>query len=142
MYSSVFDKAPPAALRSPALALTTSLVASDDLDVSTHSMVTVETYYAAGTGGTGVELLPEVLMAGETVWSPAVSALNAGTPSGGAVTVEACATTYSAVAGKRTIHVPVYGATSFRVRVKETTGTSISAAGTCAILAVASRLGA
>ena len=140
MYSSVFDKAPPAALRSPALALTTSLVASDDLDVSTHSMVTVETYYAAGTGGTGVELLPEVLMAGETVWSPAVSALNAGTPSGGAVTVEACATTYSAVAGKRTLHVPVYGATRFRVQVKETG--SVVAAGTCGVLAVASRLGA
>ena len=137
----LFDKGAPQRLRATA-ALTTSLVASDALAVSTHSTVSIEVEYTAGTGGTGVEYLPEVLMAGESVWSPAVSALNAGTPSGGAVTIEACAATYSQGAGKRTIHVPVYGATSFRVRVKETTGTSISAAGTCAILAVASRLGA
>ena len=137
----LFDKGAPQRLRATA-ALTTSLVASDALAVSTHSTVSIEVEYTAGTGGTGVEYLPEVLMAGESVWSPAVSALNAGTPSGGAVTIEACAATYSQGAGKRTIHVPVYGATSFRVRVKETTGTCISSAGTCAILAVASRLGA
>lgn len=138
----LFDKGAPSRLRATSLALTTSLVASDPLDVSTHSMVSLETEYAAGTGGNGVEYLPEVLMAGETTWSPAVCALNAGTPSGGAVTVEACAVTYSAVAGKRTLHIPVYGATKFRVRIKETTATSISVAGTCGLLAVASRLGA
>ena len=137
----LFDKGAPSRLRTTA-ALTTSLVASDALPVSTHSTVTVEVEYTAGTGGTGVEYFTEVLMAGETVWSPAVSALSAGTPSGGAVTAEACAMTYSQVAGKRTLHIPVYGATSFRVRVKETTATSISVAGTCGILAVASRLGA
>jgi len=137
----LFDKGSPQRLRAVS-ALTTSLVASSELAVSTHSTVTVEVEYTAGTGGTGAEYLPEVLMAGESVWSPAVSALSAGTPSGGAVTAEACAMTYSQVAGKRTLHVPVYGATSFRVRVKETTATSISVAGTCGILAVASRLGA
>ena len=137
----LFDKGAPQRLRATA-ALTTSLVASDALAVSTHSTVSIEVEYTAGTGGTGVEYLPEVLMAGESAWSPAVSALNAGTPSAGAVTIEACAATYSQGAGKRTVHIPVYGATSFRVRVKETTATSISAAGTCAILAVASRLGA
>lgn len=137
----LFDKGSPQRLRTTA-ALTTSLVASDELAVSTHSYVSLEVKYAAGTGGTGVEYLPEVLMAGESVWSPAVSALSAGTPSGGAVTMEACAVTYSQGAGKRTLHIPVYGATKFRVRVKETTATSISAAGTCGILAVASRLGA
>lgn len=137
----LFDKGAPQRLRAVS-ALTTSLVASDALAVSTHSTVSIEVEYTAGTGGTGVEYLPEVLMAGESAWSPAVSALNAGTPSAGAVTIEACAATYSQGAGKRTVHIPVYGATSFRVRVKETTATSISAAGTCAILAVASRLGA
>jgi len=137
----LFDKSAPTTLRATS-ALTTSLVASDELAVPTHSTVTIEVEYTAGTGGTGVEYVPEVLMAGQSVWSPAVTALNAGTPSAGAVTIEACAATYSQVAGKRTLHVPVYGATRFRVRVKETTATSISVAGTCAILAVASRLGA
>jgi len=136
----LFDKGSPQRLRATATALTTSLVASSELAVSTHSTVSIEVEYTAGTGGTGVEYLPEVLMAGESVWSPAVSALNAGTPSGGAVTAEACAMTYSQVAGKRTLHIPVYGATSFRVRVKETG--AVAVAGTCGILAVASRLGA
>ena len=136
----LFDKGSPQRLRATATALTTSLVASDELAVPTHSTVTIEVEYTAGTGGTGVEYVPEVLMAGESVWSPAVSALNAGTPSGGAVTAEACAMTYSQVAGKRTLHIPVYGATSFRVRVKETG--AVAVAGTCGILAVASRLGA
>jgi hypothetical protein len=135
----LFDKSAPTRLRTTT-ALTTSLVASDELAVPTHSTVSLEVEYTAGTGGTGVEYLPEVLMAGESVWSPAVSALSAGTPSGGAVTMEACAVTYSQGAGKRTIHIPVYGATRFRVQVKEV-GT-VSAAGTCGILAVASRLGA
>lgn len=135
----LFDKGSPQRLRAVS-ALTTSLVASSELAVSTHSTVSIEVEYTAGTGGTGVEYLPEVLMAGETVWSPAVSALNAGTPSGGAVTAEACAMTCSQVAGKRTLHIPVYGATSFRVRVKETG--AVAVAGTCGILAVASRLGA
>lgn len=135
----LFDKGSPQRLRAVS-ALTTSLVASSELAVSTHSTVSIEVEYTAGTGGTGVEYLPEVLMAGESVWSPAVSALNAGTPSGGAVTAEACAMTYSQVAGKRTLHIPVYGATSFRVRVKETG--AVAVAGTCGILAVASRLGA
>ena len=135
----LFDKGSPQRLRTTA-ALTTSLVASSELAVSTHSTVSIEVEYTAGTGGTGVEYLPEVLMAGETVWSPAVSALNAGTPAAGAVTIEACAATYSQVAGKRTLHIPVYGATSFRVRVKETG--VVAVAGTCGILAVASRLGA
>ena len=135
----LFDKSSPQRLRTTA-ALTTSLVASSELAVSTHSTVTVEVEYTAGTGGTGVEYLPEVLMAGESVWSPAVSALSAGTPAAGAVTIEACAATYSQVAGKRTLHIPVYGATSFRVRVKEVG--AVTVAGTCGILAVASRLGA
>lgn len=135
----LFDKGSPQRLRTTA-ALTTSLVASSELAVSTHSTVSIEVEYTAGTGGTGAEYLPEVIMAGETVWSPAVSALNAGTPAAGAVTIEACAATYSQVAGKRTLHIPVYGATSFRVRVKETG--VVAVAGTCGILAVASRLGA
>ena len=135
----LFDKGSPQRLRTTA-ALTTSLVASSELPVSTHSTVTVEVEYTAGTGGTGVEYLPEVLMAGESVWSPAVSALSAGTPAAGAVTIEACAATYSQVAGKRTLHIPVYGAASFRVRVKEMG--AVAVAGTCGILAVASRLGA
>lgn len=135
----LFDKGSPQRLRATA-ALTTSLVASSELAVSTHSTVSIEVEYTAGTGGTGAEYLPEVIMAGETVWSPAVSALNAGTPAAGAVTIEACAATYSQVAGKRTLHIPVYGATSFRVRVKETG--VVAVAGTCGILAVASRLGA
>ena len=90
----LFDKGAPQRLRTTA-ALTTSLVASSELAVSTHSTVSIEVEYTAGTGGTGVEYLPEVLMAGESVWSPAVSALNAGTPAAGAVTIEACAATYS-----------------------------------------------
>lgn len=135
----LFDKSSPQRLRTTA-ALTTSLVASSELAVSTHSTVSIEVEYTAGTGGTGAEYLPEVLMAGESVWSPAVSALSAGTPAAGAVTIEACAATYSQVAGKRTLHIPVYGATSFRVRVKEVG--AVTVAGTCGILAVASRLGA
>ena len=135
------DKSAPVRLRATADALTTSLVASDAIDVSTHSMVTVETDYTAGTGGDGVEFVPEVLMAGQSTWSAAVSALDAGTPSGGAVTMGLAAVTYSAGAGKRTLHVPVYGASKFRVRIKETTSTSISVEGTCGVLAVASRLG-
>ena len=135
----LFDKSSPQSLRTTA-ALTTSLVASSELAVSTHSTVSIEVEYTAGTGGTGAEYLPEVLMAGESVWSPAVSALSAGTPAAGAVTIEACAATYSQVAGKRTLHIPVYGATSFRVRVKEVG--AVTVAGTCGILAVASRLGA
>jgi len=135
----LFDKGSPQRLRAVS-DLTTSLVASSELAVSTHSTVSIEVEYTAGTGGTGAEYLPEVLMAGESVWSPAVSALSAGTPAAGAVTIEACAATYSQVAGKRTLHIPVYGATSFRVRVKEVG--AVTVAGTCGILAVASRLGA
>jgi len=124
-------------LRAATLALTGALVASDPITVTNDSVVTIETRYAAGTGGTGVEVYPEVSMDGVD-WSPAVSALDAGTPSGGAVTVGLAAITYAQTAeGRRTWSIDVPGATLFRVQVRETG--VVVAAGTCLVRVVTSR---
>ena len=68
----LFDKAAPRELRAASLALTTSVVASDEMDVSTHSYVTLFAAYE-GTDGTGAAILPEVQRQGSTAWVPAVS---------------------------------------------------------------------
>lgn len=138
----LFEKSAPVVLRDAVTLLTAALVASAELPVDNDSYVTVETLVDLGTGGTNptIELHPEVSMNG-TDYAPAVSALNPGAVASGAVSVELADTTYTqTVAGRRTFHVPVYGAKKFRVRVRETGGPSPF--GTCQITAVASRLGA
>ncbi|MDO9016688.1 MAG: hypothetical protein Q8S73_37860 [Deltaproteobacteria bacterium] len=141
--SSLFDKSAPTELCDGPL--TTSYVGSAVLDVSTHSHVTLTMFYSPDDG-TGLEVLPEVLIAGsagesDDEWQPAVSTLSAGTPASGAVAMEMLATSYTLpAAGSRSLEVKVLGATSFRVRVRE-----LGAPGTpgeATVYAVRSRLGA
>lgn len=137
MSSSLIYKGAPLTLRA-ATALTGSLVASDPLDVSADSYASVTVDYTKGGSATLLEVVPEVQLQGDTTWRP-VTAQNAGTPSGGAVAVELVAITYTLGAtGSREFSVPVFGASKLRVKVRET-GTP---GGTCAVIAVASRVGA
>ncbi|MDB4930515.1 MAG: hypothetical protein JWM10_2999 [Myxococcaceae bacterium] len=125
-------------LRAASLALTTSLVATDPLAVVADSTVTLETLYAVGTGGTGVEVYPEASIDDGATWDPAVTALDPGTPSGGAVTLGLAAATYAQTgAGRRLWSFDVPGATHVRVSVKETG--AVTVAGTCRVRAVTSR---
>jgi hypothetical protein len=139
--SELFDKSAPVTLRAASLALTTSPVASSEMDVSTHSYVTLFASYE-GTDGSGAAFIPEVQRQGSTAWIPAVSVLSPGTPGGGLVETELVAALYTipTLATARCVHVPVYGATRFRVSALELGAPGTP--GTCEVVAVASRLGA
>lgn len=137
---SLFEKRAPVTLRT--LSDLTDDFDGDDalagVDVSNESMATLFVIYAPGTGGTAVEVLPEVQYQGSEVWYPAVSVLSAGATASGRVPSDLIAGTYR-TEDRRLVHVTVYGATKLRVRCREL-GT-ISAAGQCTVAAVASRVG-
>ncbi|MDB4929447.1 MAG: hypothetical protein JWM10_1931 [Myxococcaceae bacterium] len=136
--SGLFDKDAPVELRADS-ALTGSFVPSGEIDVSTHSMVTVEATYAQGDGDMAI-LLAEVQRQGSSAWVPAATILDAGTPGGGAVMAELAAAVHTiSQSCARLVHVPVYGASRFRVSAKEAGATT---PGTLAIVAIRSRVGA
>lgn len=126
-------KTKPTTIRAAATALTGSLVASDTVDCRSGRVLSLELDYTPGTGGTGLQLHPEVSSDG-TNWIPAATGLTAGTASGGAVSLAMEDPTYTlAVAGKRILHIEVYGARYFRARVLE--AGSPSPFGTCKLVA-------
>lgn len=117
------------------VALTDSLVATDDVDTSLASYVTFAIDYTKG--GTALEVVFEEQLQGDATWRPA-TAQSSGSPSGGAVSVELVSVTHTVTAtGSRSITLPCYGATKMRARVRET-GTP---SGTVTVTAVASRVG-
>lgn len=119
-----------------ALVLTGSLVATEEVDVSNESYVSLFVDYTKG--GTALELVVETRPQGDDEWY-SETASNSGTPSGGAVSIESVEVTRTITAtSKRAITVPCYGASKLRVRVRET-GTP---SGTVTITAVSSRVGA
>jgi len=127
-------------LRDASTVLTGSLVASSELGTPNDSYVTLTVDYTKGGSATALVLVPEVspVSSGDD-WQPAESALETAAASSGIVTLPAHETRYTlAQSGGRTLHVRVYGAQRFRVRVLET-GTP---GGTCRVRAVASRVGA
>lgn len=118
-----------------ALALTDTLAASEPIDTSNDSYVTFAIDYTKGGDATLLELVAEFDVGG--TWYPETAA-NSGTPSGGAVNVEAVAVTRTITAtGLRTITLPCYGASRARVKVRET-GTP---GGTVTVTGVAARVG-
>lgn len=127
-------------LRDASTVLTGSLVASSELATANDSFVTLSIDYTKGGSATALVLVPEVspTPSGDD-WQPAETTLDASvSASSGIVTLPAYETRYSlAQSCSRTIHVRVYGAMRFRVRVLET-GTP---GGTCHVRAVASRVG-
>jgi len=134
--SQVYKSAP--TVIASAVTLTGSLVASTDIGTELDSYVDVDVDYTKGGSATLLELVPEVQIQGDTTWRP-ISAQNAGTPSGGAVAVELVTLTYTVTAtGARRFSVPVFGASRFRVRYRET-GTP---GGSVTLTATRSRVGA
>lgn len=140
----LFEKGAPVVLR--ALAALTDSYESEDADlptlsVATESMVTLQIAYEADNGGEGIEVLPEVQLQGFDDWTPAAPTLVPGTPASGTIASEVVSTSYTVTTdGVRLVNVPVYGASRFRVRVRELGG-SIVAAGQGRVVAVASRVG-
>jgi hypothetical protein len=111
-------KTKPTTIRASAT-LTGSLVASSTVDCRSASIVTLEVQYTSGTGGSGLQLHPEVSH-DNTTWVPAATALTAGTPSSGTVTMAMEDPTYTlTVTGNRVLHLDVYGMRHFRVRALE-----------------------
>lgn len=139
--SEMVYKGPVTELRDASTVLTGSLVASSELQCANDSFVTLALDYTKGGSATALTLVPEVspTSSGDD-WQPAETTLDgSATPSAGVVTLPAYETRYSlAQTCSRTLHVRVYGAARFRVRVLET-GTP---GGTCRVRAVASRVGA
>lgn len=135
--SELIYKSAPEVIRAAA-ALTGSLVASSEVDVSADSYVDVDVDYTKGGSATLLELVPEVQIQGDTTWR-GISAQNAGSVSAGAVSVELVTLTYTVTAtGVRRFSVPVFGASKFRVKARET-GTP---GGSATITATRSRVGA
>ena len=126
-------------LRDASTVLTGSLVASSELSTANDSFVTLSIDYVKGGSATALTLVPEVspTPSGDD-WQPAETTLETATPAAGIVTLPAHETRYTLTAtASRTLHVRVFGAQRFRVRVLET-GTP---GGTCRVRAVASRVG-
>lgn len=139
---SLFEKRAPVDLRALS-ALTASYVATDPIAVDNESMISLIIYYAPDTGGTGIEVLPEIRLQGaeEDDWIPAESTRDTGTPASGSVTNELLANSFVVTTeSARVANLAVYGASQFRVRCRELG--SVSVAGVGAVKAVASRVGA
>lgn len=145
---SLFEKRAPAELRAETTTLTDDFDGEDAaasaaaIAVDNESMVTLAIDYGVGTGGTGVEVLPEVLLQGDAddEWRPASSMLDTGSPAGGYLPSTAYGATYLVAAGRRLVDVRVLGASKLRVRCRELG--AVSVAGSCRVRAVASRAGA
>ena len=139
---SLFEKRAPVVLR--ALSALPETFAGDDAltgaSVDNESMVTLAIDYGEGTGGEGVEVLPEVVFQGDAAdeWRPASSTLDSGTPADGYLPSTLYGATYLAT-GPRLVDVKVLGASKIRVRCREL-GT-ITVPGECRVRMVASRAG-
>lgn len=118
-------------------ALTGSLVASEEIDVSNESYLSLFVTYAQSSG-TEMKLVLETKPQGDDEWYQECAA-NTGTPATGEVDIESVVVTRTFTqSGRYALTLPCYGASKARVRVIET-GT---ADGTVKVTAVPSRVGA
>ena len=127
-----------------AVSLTTTLAeVGDPTPVLNLSSVLLQVAYAVGTGGTGVEY--DVELSGavaepttDAQWWPAEALSDqSGTASAGVLVAPRARIVHQLVTAEpRQAHtIDLRGARWLRVRAKETTGTSISAAGTITVTA-------